>query len=61
MKKRDFLFAGLLLMSAPMLAQEIVPDGPTRTKDDARQIFMQDFEKDWDKWIDDTIDVITTI
>ena len=48
-------------MSAPMLAQEIVPDGPTRTKDDARQIFMQDFEKDWDKWIDDTIDVITTI
>lgn len=48
-------------MSAPMLAQEIVPDGPTRTKDDAREIFMQDFEKDWDKWIDDTIDVITTI
>ena len=67
MKKRDFLFAGLLLMSAPMLAQELVPDGPTRTKDDAkvifdaRQIFMQDFESDWESFQNDVIDVIPYI
>ncbi len=48
-------------MSAPMLAQEIVPDGPTRTKDDARQIFMQDFESDWESFQNDVIDVIPYI
>ncbi len=57
MKQRDLLFAGLLLLGAPAFAQ----DGPTRTPQDAKVIFFQDFEADWQKWSTDTIDVIDVL
>jgi len=46
MKQRDLLFAGLLLLGAPAFAQ----DEPERTPKDAKVIFVQDFEADWDTW-----------
>ena len=45
MKKRDLLFAGLILMNASVFAGTPGVDEPIRYKDDAKQIFMQDFEK----------------
>ena len=58
MKQRDLLFAGLLLLGAPAFAQQ---DEPTRTPQDAKVIFFQDFEADWQKWSTDTIDVIDVL
>ena len=51
MKKRDLLFAGLLLFSASAFAQ-LGPNGetePVRYKDDARQVYFQNFDgsSDW--------------
>lgn len=48
MKKRDLLLAGLVLLNVSAFAQE-EPTEPTRYPDDAKQIFIQDFEgsKDW--------------
>ena len=57
MKQRDLLFAGLLLLGAPAFAQ----DGPTRTNQDAKVIFSQDFEADWEAWSSDSIDVIDVL
>ena len=55
MKKRDLLFAGLLLMGVTAFAQ------PTRTPQDAKVIFTQTFEDDWDKWQSTPVDTITEI
>ena len=55
MKKRDLLFAGLLLFGASAFAQ------PTYTAQDAKVIFTQDFEADWDAWSSKVIDSITTL
>jgi len=52
MKKRDLLFAGLLLMGVTAFAQ------PTRTPQDAKVIFTQTFEDDWDKWQNTPVDTI---
>lgn len=48
MKKRDLLLAGLVLLNVSAFAQD-EPTEPTRYSDDAKQIFIQDFEgsKDW--------------
>jgi len=72
MKKRDLLFAGLLLCSVSAFAQ------PQRYPDDAKQIFLQDFEGDakWQKiqlnedpkrpttlytWQEDAVDMIEEV
>ena len=52
MKKRDLLFAGLLLMGVSAIAQ------PTRTPQDAKVIFTQTFEDDWDAWQTTPVDTI---
>ncbi len=48
MKKRDLLLAGLVLLNVSAFAQDEQTE-PTRYSDDAKQIFIQDFEgsKDW--------------
>ena len=58
MKKRDLVFAGLLLAVAPVFAQT---DGPTRTDKDAKVIFVQDFEADWETWSNQVVDKITEL
>ena len=57
MKKRDLLFAGLLLAGVPVLAQTLVQHPET----DPAVIFEQGFEQDWNAWSKDSIDVIDTI
>ena len=49
MKKRDLLLAGLILFNVSAFAQEDEPLTPPRYSDDAKQIFIQDFEgsKEW--------------
>ena len=54
MKKRDLLIAGLLF-AVPAFAQ----DGPTFDETrDAKVIFTQDFESDWDEWSNEVVDQI---
>jgi len=51
-------FAGMLLMAVPAFAQ----DGPTFDPDrDAKVIFYQDFEADWDSWSTTPVDYINKI
>ena len=60
MKQRDLLFAGLMLLAAPTFAQT----GPGYTEPifdpvkDAKVVFTQNFEKDWDKWSTEAVDTI---
>ena len=55
MKKRDLLLAGLLLMGVTAFAQS----GPTLNPDkDAKVIFTQTFEDDWDHWQNTPVDTI---
>jgi len=54
MKKRDLLFAGLLF-AVPAFAQ----DGPTFDESrDAKVIFTQNFEDDWEEWSNEVVDQI---
>ena len=55
MKKRDLLFAGLLLIGATAFAQ------PQRTSQDAKEIFSQDFEADFETWSNLVVDSITEL
>ena len=55
MKKRDLLFAGLLLFGATAFAQ------PQRTPQDPEQLFFQDFESDFDAWKEMEVDRITEL
>ena len=55
--KKNLLFAGLILAAAPLFAQ----DGPVRTAQDAKVMFEQNFEMDWQEWLDTEIDRITEI
>lgn len=55
MKKRDLLFAGLLLFGATAFAQ------PQRTPQDPEQLFFQDFESDFDAWKEKEVDRITEL
>jgi len=55
--KKNLLFAGLILAAAPICAQ----DEPTRTPQDAKVIFEQNFEDDWDAWQAAEIDRITSV
>jgi archaellum component FlaF (FlaF/FlaG flagellin family) len=52
MKKRDLLFAGTLIMCVSALAQ------PTFTSQDAKVIFTQNFEANWDEWSTENVDSI---
>lgn len=45
MKKRDLIVSGLLLMNVSVFAGTPGVDEPIRYNDDAKQIFLQDFEK----------------
>ena len=54
MKNRDLFLAGLLLMAAPAFAQ----DEPEFTSQDAKVIFTQNFEDDWDSWQSIPVDTI---
>ena len=54
MRKRDLFLAGLLFMAVPAFAQ----DEPTFTSQDAKVIFTQDFEADWDTWESTPVDTI---
>jgi len=54
MKKFNFLFAGILAAAMPIAAQ----DGPVRTDKDAKVIFTQDFEADWQTWSTTAVDTI---
>ena len=58
MKKFYSLFAVALVASMPMVAQD---DGPVRTDQDAREIFFQDFEGEWDIWSNTPVDSITKV
>lgn len=58
MKKRDLLFAGLLLLGVPVLAQRTFQ---LNDKTDPKVIFEQGFEDDWASWSKDSIDVIDTL
>ena len=58
MKKFYSLFAVALVASMPMVAQD---DGPVRTDQDAREIFFQDFEGEWDTWSNTPVDSITKV
>ena len=56
MRKNYFFLAGLLFMAVPAFAQD---DGPTIDPSrDAKVIFTQDFEADWDKWEKTPVDTI---
>ena len=57
MKKRDLIFAGLILLAAPMSAQ----NGPVRTDQDSKVIFSQDFEGDYDAWSSEVVDQINGV
>ena len=55
MKQRDLLFAGLMLMAAPAFAQ----DSPTFDESkDAKVVFTQTFEADWETWSTNAVDTI---
>lgn len=54
MKKRDFILAGLILLAAPMSAQ----NGPVRTDQDSKLVFEQKFEDDFDAWSAALVDTI---
>ncbi|MBO7050135.1 MAG: dockerin type I repeat-containing protein [Bacteroidaceae bacterium] len=55
MRKTNLLLTGLLLMGVPALAQ------PTFTQQDARTVFEQTFEADWEEWLSTPVDEITQI
>ena len=58
MKQRDLLFAGLLLLAAPAFGQQ----QPTIDEEkDAKVIFTQNFEADWEEWSTKGVDTIYTI
>jgi len=59
MRKCNFLLAGLLLMWLPAFAQPSSSDGPAfDDQNDARLIFVENFEQTWDEWTNTTVDVI---
>ncbi len=55
MKQRDLIFAGLLFMGVPAIAQ------PTRTAQDAKVIFQQNFEQNWEAWQTTPVDTISQL
>ena len=61
MRKRDLVFAGLLLAAISPVSAQTVPTGPTRTDKDAKVIFVQDFEADWETWSNQVVDQITEL
>ena len=56
MKKRDLLFAGLLLAALPAFAQPDLSDPRS-----AKVVFTQDFEKSWTEFTTTAIDSITEL
>ena len=63
MKQRDLLFAGLMLLAAPAFAQT----GPGYTEPifdpvkDAKVVFTQTFEDDWETWTTKAVDTIKQV
>ena len=58
MKKRDLILAGLILMAAPLSAQQ---NGPVRTDQDSKLVFEQKFEDDFDAWSAAEVDRIESL
>ena len=56
MKKRDLLFAGLLLCGVSAIAQPQFDE-----QKDAKVIFTQDFEKNWKEWCETPVDKIEVL
>jgi len=56
--KKNLLFAGLLLAVAPISAQE---EQLVRSSQDAKVIFEQDFEQEWETWTTTPVDSITQV
>lgn len=55
MKKTNLLLMGLLLMGVSAIAQ------PVYTPQDAKVVFMQSFEADWDEWTSTTVETIEQV
>lgn len=55
MKKTNLLLMGLLLMGVSAIAQ------PVYTPQDAKIVFMQSFEADWDEWTSTTVETIEQV
>lgn len=60
MKKTFTLLALAMMAGMPLFAQDVA-DGPIRTDKDAKEIFTQDFEADWEVWSSTPVDTIDTI
>ncbi|MCQ2127737.1 MAG: hypothetical protein MJZ06_09940, partial [Bacteroidaceae bacterium] len=60
MKKTFTLLALAMMAGMPLFAQDVA-DGPIRTDKDAKVIFTQDFEADWDVWSSTPVDTIDKV
>ena len=58
MKQRDLLFAGLMLLAAPAFAQNQPTFDPAK---DAKVVFTQNFEDDWETWTTKAVDSIKKV
>ena len=58
MKQRDLLFAGLMLLAAPAFAQPGITEPEFDAAKDAKLVFTQNFEGDWDTWSTKAVDTI---
>ena len=59
MKQRDLLFAGLMLLAAPAFAQIDAPEFDESR--DAKVVFTQTFEGNWETWSTTPVDSITKV
>ena len=58
MKQRDLLFAGLVLLATPAFAQDQPTFDPAK---DAKVVFTQNFEDDWETWTTKAVDSIKQV
>ena len=58
MKQRDLLFAGLMFLAAPAFAQPGITEPEFDAAKDAKVVFTQTFEADWETWSTKPVDTI---
>ena len=58
MKQRDLLFAGLMLFAAPAFAQPGITEPEFDESRDAKVVFTQTFEGNWEEWSTKAVDTI---
>ena len=61
MKQRDLLFAGLMFLAAPAFAQPGITEPEFDAAKDAKVVFTQTFEADWETWSTKPVDTIFQI